>query len=678
MWKSSSKSRVEDENRSRDSKLSHSSKYNYKSNENTRRDHKYGDNYHRHDIRKTSSRQSTYGGESGRESRYHEPRYNTSSADDNSLHKYKKIRHNYSDYESSDRKYEDQSYESRRMGDKYRPQSQRGDYKSSKRSYHSPSSPKQRYSPYKSYEKSSSYRSYDKYRQESISPKTPASEGMTPLHKKFSPPPLPPFEPPVMTPVSDGSLKKGGKFEKTETISTFAQFYESKRSEGKYKEYGADPRLEEHLYGSRIVVNFELVAFPPNPNIDTTLDSPEFTLDIKYDALYTFNAFFQTPLEMINQHLFSQRPKIEDEWDVVTVGDWNSEELWASRRRITTNRSSPEGDGHQRYLLDKHSCLGTLFDEWHTEEEVEDLSLMKVQNNLKNYCRNLGISKFILLFGDSNVAINEIPLMYPRNPDSQEAGEDVEEIKKRFIANDQPEGMGLLVFESEEQALRFWSIMSTNLVQVYPSAMRMCPDPSGWRIYSEALSLSFKTEMLTGVPQPVKSPQNDTLDLLSVLTTPNQSFTQTTSHTNAMYNQSRQNAESPGNKADVKPTKNTMLTYVCSYVSEQEDANQMAKHLTKHGVKCMYHKPSKIMSLQFPDENTLQEITFGRKIYMTHTGSRVQCCFIKCYGKAMPILKRANVEHLSNSHDKKKNAPVKTIRFKPPAQGILNVEELNE
>ncbi|UKJ87879.1 hypothetical protein MACJ_000319 [Theileria orientalis] len=672
MWKSSSKSRAEDENRSRDSKLSHISKYNYKSSENSHRNHKYSDNYHRHDIRKTSSRQSTYGGENGRESRYHEPRYSTSSVDDGSLHKYKKIRHNYSDYEPSDRKYEDQSYESRRMSDKYRPQSLRGEYKSSKRSYHSPSSPKQRYSPYKSYEKSSSYRSYDKYRHESISPKTPASEGMTPLHKKFSPPPLPPFEPPQMAPAADGSSKKGSKFEKPETISTFAQFYESKRSEGKYKEYGADPRLEENLYGSRIVTNFELVAFPPNPNIDTTLDSPEFTLDMKYDALYTFNSFFQTPLEMINQYLFSQRPKIDDEWWL--KGTLSLLVVGIPRNYGPVDVVSQLVEAHQKVMGTK----GTLFDDWHTEGEVEDLTLMKVQNSLKNDCRNLGISKFILLFGDSNVAINEIPLMYPRNPDSEEATDDMDEIKKRFIANDQPEGMGLLVFETEEQALRFWSIMSTNLVQVYPSAMRICPDPSGWRIYSEALSLSFKTEMLTGAPQPVKSPQNDTLDLLSVLTTPNAAFTQTHSQSNALYNQSRQNTESPGNKADAKQTKNTMLTYVCSYVSEQEDANQMAKNLTKHGIKCMYHKPSKIMSLQFPDEKTLQEITFGRRIYMTHTGSRVQCCFIKCEGKAMPILKRANVEHLSNSLDKKKNAPPKTIKFKPPAQGILNVEDMTE
>nr|PVC52708.1 hypothetical protein MACL_00000577 [Theileria orientalis] len=672
MWKPSSKSRAEDENRSRDSKISHISKYNYKSSENTHRDHKYSDNYHRRDIRKTSSRQSTYGGENSRESRYHEPRYSTSSADDNLMHKYKKIRHNYSEYEPSDRKYEDHSYESRRMSDKYRPQSQRSDYKSTKRSYHSPSSPKQRYSPYKSYEKLSSYRAYDKYKHESISPRTPASEGMTPLNKKLSPPPLPPFEPPAMTPATEGTTKKGVKFEKMETISTFAQFYESKRSEGKYKEYGADPRLEEHLYGSRIVTNFELVEFTQNPNIDTTLDSPEFTLDIKYDALYTFNAFFQTPLEMINQHLFSQRPKIEEEWWL--KGTLSLLVIGIPRNYGPVDVVSQLVEAHQKVMGTKE----TLFDAWQSEEEADELTPIKMQNTLKNDCKNLGISKFILLFGDSNVAINEIPLMYPRNPEAQEAGDDMEEIKKRFIANDQPEGMGLLVFESEEQALRFWSVMATNLVQVYPSAMRMCPDPSGWRIYSEALSLSFKTEMLTGAPQPVKSPQNDTLDLLSVLTTPNASFTQTPSQTGGHYSQSRQQVESPGNKGDAKPAKNTTLTYVCSYVSEQEDANQMAKNLTKHGVKCMYHKPSKIMSLQFPDEKTLQEITFGRKIYMTHTGSRVQCCFIKCDGKAMPILKRANVEHLSNSLDRKKSAPAKTIRFKPPAQGIMNVEDLKE
>ncbi|CDR95693.1 hypothetical protein, conserved [Babesia bigemina] len=270
------------------------------------------------------------------------------------------------------------------------------------------------------------------------------------------------------------------------------------------------------------------------------------------------------------------------------------------------------------------------------------------------WCRQIGLRKFVLLFGDSGIAVNEIPLQYRRTADPSHAPTAGAQ-SRAHVVNEQPDAMALMIFETEAYAMQFWAAMASNCIKAYPSTIVVAPDPSGWRIYTEAIALWFNGEVMGQLaPAQVqnnlaKDKQND--DLLAVLTT---------------------------NKAqDEGTTKQKtipQLTFVSPYISNPDDANEIANALTKIGIKCMYHKPSKIMSFQFPNETLFSTLALCHRFFISPSGSRVHCCFIRCLGKFLPVVKRTNVEHLSSSIEKSKTAPPKPCKFKPPSVGIVTIE----
>ncbi|AFZ80168.1 hypothetical protein BEWA_030210 [Theileria equi strain WA] len=621
MWKSSKGNYPDDGDKGR---ASHSSKYS--SSRGHENSHYERDNHGRHSNRMSNTNKrdgySSYRGSSRDRHRYsHNRRHNEPSGGPN--RQYNRSRpHDYSDSHS------DHSQDDGRHG--------------RKRHYHDNSNPRVHNKSQHIDQGRRSTRHDSPYRgrpKRSPSPRTPRSA--SPRRRRYSPP-APPFEPPTAR-AGDGSSRSEAA---QAPVMEFSKFAEAKRPDT--KDAGPDPRLSEPLYGTRIVTKFDVVAFPKNANIDTSLDSPPFTLDMDWDSIYTICSFLQTPLERINGYLTFSRPKVEQEW-------WLKGTLSLLLIGIPRNWGAMDSLSH---IVNSYTRISNQDDL--PEQDFTDVLWSPKSNkaDVKKACTRIGITKFILLFGESGLAVNDVPANYPRitDPDTQ----------RRIIQNEQPEGMALVVFETEEMALKFWSTLAGTPIKAYPSSIRVCPDPSGWRIYSEALSLFFQNEHLVANTVAQQPKDENSLDLLSVLTT-------------ARVNLSPDHT-SPANKNDDKNSAQKLqarLTFVCSYISNQEDANTVAKVLSKHGIKCMYHKPSKIMSLQFPDDKTLQSISFCHKTFTTPSGSRAQCCFIKCDGKAIPIIKRASVEHISNSIDRRKNtvAP-KPSKFKPPEIGIINIDEL--
>uniref|UniRef100_A0A3B0MM61 Uncharacterized protein n=1 Tax=Theileria annulata TaxID=5874 RepID=A0A3B0MM61_THEAN len=667
MWRSPNR-RIDEDRRINESKTSQSNKFPYKPSDNNPRTRDYNDSNYSHNLNFNFNTKHY-----NSDKHLKRDNYNNKSDNYNKLDNYNKS-DNYNKLDN----YNEKHLKRDNYGklDNYK----RDGYKSEKRRYYQDhESSRKKSHKYSSHSHSSREKKSEvgaSKRQESIvneeinSPRTPLSEIRSPS-KKFSPPPLPPFEPPTNTRNLNDSkfqnkpkLEKTDKQEKNETVITFVQYYENKMNEGKYKEFGPDPRLTDQLYGSKLVTKFEIPVLNTSGSLDNTLDSPTFSLNVKYDSVYTFYQFFKTPLERINDSLLSPRPKINDEW-------WLKGSLVLMLIGIPRNWTANQVLSH---LISSHYKLTNsqqiLCDEYESDSEGDDVSRLELKSTFKKDCKSLGIKKFFFLFGNPSNAVNEIPSHFPASPNVEETkksvSNDVQEGKK-FIPNDVPEGMGLIVFETEDQALKFWSILGTALIQAYPSTMRLCPDPSGWRIYSEAIAYTFTHELLNAPPT-VNRVKNDTIDLLSVLTTNPSPPYNSNSPVNSSNNPNT--VSNSGNNAKSRG----MLIYVSAYIYNQDEANMVAKSLGEFGVKCMYHKPSKIMSLQFPDEKTFQNLSFGHKLFTTPTGSRVQCCFLRYKGKALPILKRANLEHLSNMYDPKKNTQLKPLKFKPPSQGILNLD----
>lgn len=268
------------------------------------------------------------------------------------------------------------------------------------------------------------------------------------------------------------------------------------------------------------------------------------------------------------------------------------------------------------------------------------------RRNMIRWCRSMGLQKFVLLFGGVGNAVNEIPLHYPLGYDSQPPSNGLR--RAAHNTSDTPDAMALMIFESEANALQFWTALSSNCIKVYPSAITVCPDPSGWRIYTEAMALWFNGDVV--IP-PVHAAVKDkkTEDLLSVLT-----------NKNTEDGTQKQKAAS-------------QLTFVSPYVANAQDASEIAKDLAKSSVKCMYHKPSKIMSLQFPNESLFSSLTLNHRFFTSPSGARVHCCFVRCLSKFLPLVKRTNVEHISNAVEKSKVTPPKPSKFKPPSVGVITI-----
>eukprot|EP00375_Theileria_parva_P003265 XP_765946.1 hypothetical protein [Theileria parva strain Muguga] len=341
MWRSPNP-RMDEDKRINESKASQSHKFPYKPSDNNPRPRDHNDSNHSHNINFNFNNKHNSDKHLKRDFNKKSDNYNKSE-NYNKSDNYNKSENYKSDYNKSDNYNKSENYS---KSDHYNEKHLKRDFNKKSDNYNKSENykrdnyrgEKRRY--YQDYEnsrkKSHKYSSHshsgrDKKseigrskRRETVvneeinSPRTPLSDVHSPSNK-FSPPPLPPFEPPTNTRnLNDSKFpnksNKSDKQDKSETPLTFVQYYENKMNEGKYKEFGPDPRLTDQLYGSKMVTKFEIPTLNSNVSLESTLDSPRFTLKVKYDSVYTFDQFFKTPLERINGSLLSPRPKINDEW----------------------------------------------------------------------------------------------------------------------------------------------------------------------------------------------------------------------------------------------------------------------------------------------------------------------------------------------------------------------------
>ncbi|GBE59601.1 Pre-mRNA-processing ATP-dependent RNA helicase prp5 [Babesia ovata] len=513
------------------------------------------------------------------------------------------------------------------------------------------------------------YDRYDRYHRSgrSYSPQTPFSDRRSPNVRKgyYSPPPSPPadaFMPPEMPPTAEPSAARSNQRTNTgpgnsgsTSVSSTAHGDQAatksrddnKKSDGVHKGdvKVVDPRGNMELYDARMVTTFDLVTLPRVAPADASLASPPFDMRVEWRTLKPAANGFSTPIERINNYMCAPKTQVFKEWwlkgtlSLLMMGiprQWQPQEVLS-------------------YIMDAYDRLldwDDILDESNSNGDVP-LGAGTARRDHVEWCKQIGLRKFILLFGHQGIAVNEIPMQFRRTPETSNAATAGAQ-SRTHTANEQPDAMALLVFESETHAMQFWAAMASNCIKAYPSTIVVAPDPSGWRIYTEAIALWFNGEAMGQVPAPqaqnnvTKDKQND--DLLPVLTNKSQ------------------------DEAAPKQKPLPQLTFVSPYVSNPEDANEIANALAKIGIRCMYHKPSKIMSLQFPNETLFSSLAVCHRFFTSPSGSRVHCCFIRCLDKFLPLVKRTNVEHLSNAVEKSKTAPPKPCKFKPPSVGIITIE----
>lgn len=504
---------------------------------------------------------------------------------------------------------------------------------------------------------------YDRYKRgrHSYSPQTPPSDRRSPNPKKpyYSAPPLPPEDAADNTRGAEQpehGYKGGERPSNNQKIATAGGISKDRvsprgRARGEqvtseptdHDTKVADPRTAANAHAPRLTVEFDVVTLPYVAPADATLASPAFDMTISWNEIKPNNNIYHTPLELINVHMCSKRPNINDEWwlkgthSLLMMG---IPRHWPPNEVLT-------------FIMESFDRILSV-DDMVTEEDDEVEGVTHDQGSKKNliqWCRNMGLQKFVLMFGSIGLAVNEMPCNYPLSADISKA---TGSRKALHNTADQPGAMALLIFDSESNAMQFWSSISSTCIKAYPSTITVCPDPSGWRIYTEALALWFyKDAVMQQNPQANNLKDKKTEDLLSVLTT--------------------KPTEEPAQKQ--KPV--SQLIFVSPYVSNPEDASDIAKDLAKVGIKCMYHKPSKIMSLQFPNETLFSTLSVNHRYFTSPSGARVQCCFIKCLNKYLPLVKRTNVEHISNAVEKSKTVPPKPSKFKPPSNGVITIYNPN-
>ncbi|KAK2197387.1 hypothetical protein BdWA1_000386 [Babesia duncani] len=381
--------------------------------------------------------------------------------------------------------------------------------------------------------------------------------------------------------------------------------------------FSGDVRPNDPLYGKRHPNTLEIIRF--SKTLDNTLDSPPLDFSVGWSDLTQNSGTFQSPLERVNKLLACPRPDTCSEW-------------WLKGTLVLMVLGIPRTWEPRRILF--HLV------EAHQKELDPTASPRLSRDDFSTLSKQLGICKFILQFGEQDNAINKLPTSYPKIGDDRMNGLE-------------PEGMGLLVFESESKALDFWSTLGHVAITAYPYSMRICPDPSGWRIYAEALATFCSLEddldygMLGGMLKNEAS-----MDLLSVLT-------------------SKPTANVPQN-AEKKPA---IPTYITPFVSQEQQAQDIQQQLSKIGIRGMYHGPSKMMSIHFPTVKVLQTHMVGARVFIAPTGARVNACFLKLPdNKYIPIVRRNNLEHMSNVQGKLKEE--KLLKFQPPTVGIITLNDL--